>query len=303
MRKSPYLLLVIATCLWGGNFVAGKLLVANVPPFMLASARWLIALAVLLPFYGKTAWSARSVLLSRWPQVATLSLFGVAGFNTLVYVAVQTTSPINASLMNAATPVFILLISLLFLGEKLSVMRLLGILVSIAGVLWIIGQGSLEAITRLQVNRGDLWMLLAILFWALYSILMKRWAGSFEPNALFVGTIVVAVAMLIPLTALELAFGAHALKLNAPVLGGILYIALFASIVAFTCWNRAVALLGPSRCAGFLNLIPVFSALFASLFTGERIHLFHFMGTALILGGIALSSRASKLMATARRTS
>lgn len=294
MQKSPYVLLVIATCLWGGNFVAGKLLVADVPPLVLAAVRWLTALALLLPFYGRAVWRGRDALLRRWPQVVTLSLLGVAGFNSLVYIAVQTTSPINAALMNAATPVFILLISLLFLGEKLSVMRTVGILVSIAGVSWIIGQGSLDAIVRLQFNRGDLWMLLAILFWALYSILMKRWAGSFEPNALFVATIVVAVALLIPLGALELGFGSDTLRMNVTVAGGILYIGLFASIVAFTCWNRAVELLGPARCAGFLNLIPVFSALFAALFVGERIRVFHFIGTALILGGIALSARASK---------
>src|SRR4051794_40395065 len=102
MRNSPYVLLVIATCLWGGNFVAGKLLVADVPPLALAATRWLIALAMLLPFYGRPAWQARGTLLRRWPQVALLSLFGVAGFNLLVYIAVQTTSPINASLMNAA---------------------------------------------------------------------------------------------------------------------------------------------------------------------------------------------------------
>jgi drug/metabolite transporter (DMT)-like permease len=301
MRKSPYVLLVIATCLWGGNFVAGKLLVADVPPLMLAAARWLTALALLLPFYGRAVWHARSELLRRWPQVAVLSLFGVAGFNSLVYVAVQTTSPINAALMNAATPVFILLISLLFLGEKLSVARTVGILVSIAGVVWIIGKGSLDAILALQFTRGDLWMVLAILFWALYSILMKRWAGSFEPNSLFVATIIIAVMLLVPISALELGFGSHALHVNWTVIGGVLYIGVFASIVAFTCWNRAVELLGPARSAGFLNLIPVFSALFASLFTGERLRLFHVVGTALILGGIALSSRASKRTKEPRR--
>ena len=294
LRNSPYVLLIIATCLWGGNFVAGKMLVAEVPPLILAGMRWLTALVLLLPFYGRIAWRHRKELLRRWPQVAILSLLGVAGFNTLVYIAVQTTSSINAALMNAATPVFILVISLLFLGEKLSLVRTAGILVSIAGVLWIISQGSLAAIAGLHFNHGDLWMLLAILFWALYTMLTKRWAGSFQPNALFVGTVCVTILMLAPGALLELALGSHPITWNGAVVGGIIYIGLFASIVAFTCWNRAVALIGPARCAGFLNLIPLFSAVFAVLLAGERIHIYHLVGTVLILVGIAVSSRESR---------
>src|SRR4051794_1908928 len=115
--NSPYLLLLVATCLWGGNFVVGKALVTEIPPLTLALIRWGIALLCIAPFWGRTLWQHRVLYLDNWKTVLFLSLTGVAGFNTFVYIAVQYTDSINASLMNAATPIIIVLLSMFFLGE------------------------------------------------------------------------------------------------------------------------------------------------------------------------------------------
>jgi drug/metabolite transporter (DMT)-like permease len=292
--RSPYVLLVLATCLWGGNFVVGKVLVADIPPILLATIRWCIALLVVLPLYAKEAWMHRTLFLQRWKMVLFLSLTGVAGFNTLVYIAVQYTSSINAAVMNAATPILILLVTWIMLSERISVKVLPGIALSLVGVLWIITRGSWDTLIRLSFNRGDLWMLAAILCWALYTVGMRKSSQQFPANALFFYTIACSVVLLIPFSIGEYIIRQPVLHMSAAVLMGILYIGIFASLAAFIAWNRSIAMIGPSRSAGFLNLIPLFSAIFATAFAGEQIHVYHFIGAILILIGIYAANRQLK---------
>jgi drug/metabolite transporter (DMT)-like permease len=293
--RSPYFLLILATCLWGGNFVVGKALVAEVPPILLATIRWCIALLVLLAFSGRDMWAQRSQMVKKWKPLVFLSLTGVAGFNTLTYVAVQYTTSINASLMNSATPVLIILISVLVLGDTISLKVIPPVVLSLAGVLWIISRGSWQAFASLSFNEGDLWMVGAIICWALYSVWMKKMAGEFAPNALFFWQIAVSVVVLIPLSIVEYSIRRPVVHLDTGLIAGLLFIGILASLVAFSAWNRAIALIGPSRCAGFLNLIAVFSAVFATAFTGERLHLYHWIGAALVLLGVYAANRSLKL--------
>jgi drug/metabolite transporter (DMT)-like permease len=293
--NSPYVLLLVATCLWGGNFVVGKALVTEIPPLTLALIRWGIALLCITPIWGKMVWQRRRIYLDNWKTVLFLSLTGVAGFNTFVYIAVQYTDSINASLMNAATPIIIVLLSMFFLGESFSGLRGIGILISLVGVLWIIGHGSWKSIVSLSFNRGDLWMLLAVFLWALYSIGVRKTAGKFLANEMLLITVLLSVIVLIPFSVVELSLSPRALNGSWHTLAGVFYIGIFASLVAFTCWNKAVALIGPSRCASFLNFIPLFSAIFATLFTGERIQLYHIMGALLILSGVYVTTRITSV--------
>lgn len=295
IRNSPYVLLVLATCIWGGNFVAGKALVTHIPPVTLAAIRWCIAFLCLLPFLGKAAWLLRAEFLRHWKMIVFLSVTGVAGFNTLTYVAVQYTSSINASLMNAATPIMVVILTWLMIKERIAWSALPGIILSMAGVFWIIGRGSLEALTALSFNKGDLYMLLAILMWSLYSVGMKRAAGLFPASPFLLAQVVVALLLLIPLSIIELVTVNPVIDWSPSSFAGLLYIGLFASIVAFLSWNRAIELAGPQRCAGFLNLIPLFSAIFATGFTGESIHLYHLLGTVFIVTGVYLTNRSIKL--------
>ncbi|SFL80844.1 Permease of the drug/metabolite transporter (DMT) superfamily [Paenibacillus sp. 1_12] len=293
--RSPYVLLVLATCLWGGNFVVGKVLVADIPPILLATLRWCIALIVITPIYGKDAWTHRALFFEKWKMLTFLSLTGVAGFNTLVYMAVQYTSSINAAVMNAATPILIIMVSWVMLRESISLKTIPGIGLSMLGVLWMITRGSWDVLVNLSFNQGDLWMLAAILCWALYSVGMRRSAKQVPAHALFVYTIIISVALLIPLSIVEVMLVKPVLHISLGMGSGIVYIGVFASLIAFSAWNQSIAMIGPARCAGFLNLIPLFSTIFATAFTGERIHIYHFAGAALILTGIYAANRMLKL--------
>jgi drug/metabolite transporter (DMT)-like permease len=291
--KSPYVLLVLAACFWGGNFVVGKALVAEVPPLMLALFRWSTALVFLAPSLGWSAWRQRNLFMQHWKSVVLLTIFGVAGFNTLLYIAVQYTSSINASLMNAATPIFIVLLSFFSLRERLSWLRATGIIISLIGVVWIVSRGSWQAIVNFTFNQGDLWMLLAVVFWALYSIGVKKVNGILPANELLTVTVALTVILLLPLSIIESSVREYSTAFSWRVISGIIYVGTFASIVAFSCWNKAVSLIGPSRCAVFLNFIPLFSALFATVFAGEHIYLYHFIGAAFIIGGVFVNAKSN----------
>ncbi|MEX2462315.1 MAG: DMT family transporter [Paenibacillaceae bacterium] len=289
--NSPYVLLLVATCLWGGNFVVGKTLVNEIPPLTLALIRWSIALLFMAPFFGEKVWQRREIYRQNWKMAVFLSLTGVAGFNTFVYIALQYTDSINASLMNAATPIMIVLLSMVFLRESFSRIRSLGIMISLVGVLWIIGHGSWTTIVSLSFNRGDLWMLLAVFLWAMYSIGVRKTAGSISASEMLFITVVLCVIVLIPCSIIELIVTKRVVNGSWQTLLGSFYIGIFASLVAYACWNKAVAMIGPSRCASFLNFIPLFSAIFATLFTGEYIQLYHVVGALLILSGVYVTTR------------
>lgn len=294
LRNSPYFLLVLATCIWGGNFVAGKVLVTHMPPITLAALRWLIAFVILAIAFGKEAWRLRQEALRHWKMISLLAVTGVAGFNTLTYVAVQYTSSINASLMNSATPILVVLLSWLVLKEGLAWRALPGIVVSMAGVAWIIAHGNINALLSLSFNQGDLWMLLAVLSWALYSVGMKRAAGHFPASPFLLMQVGAALLLMLPLSAIELIVVDRPIEWSPSVVAGLLYIAIFASIVAFLSWNRAIELAGPQRCAGFLNMIPMFSTVFAMGFTGESFHLYHLLGVVFIIAGVYMTQRAMR---------
>ncbi|CAN7714971.1 DMT family transporter [Paenibacillus sp. LjRoot56] len=294
LKRSPYLLLILATCIWGGNFVAGKSLVVHIPPITLAMVRWSIAFLCLLPFFGKAAWRLKHEFLANWKMVVFLSLTGVAGFNSLTYVAVQYTGSINASLMNSATPIFVVLITWAVMKERLAWWALPGIGVSILGVCWIISQGDLSALLRLSVNQGDMYMLIAVLCWALYSVGMKKMAGRFPASPFLLVQVFVALVVLIPSSSIEWILQSPDVSWSPGLVSGLLYVGIFASIVAFLSWNKAIELAGPQRCAGFLNFIPLFSAIFATTFTGESLQLYHLLGASSIVLGVYLTNRAMK---------
>ncbi len=234
--------------------------------------------------------------MTHWKIVLFLSITGIASFNTFAYVSVQYTSSINAAVMNAATPIVTVVLSWFMLRERLRLISVTGILISLAGVMWIISRGSLSALVSLSFNLGDLWMLLAVLCWALYSVGMKKAAGLFNVNSLFAATIIFALVLLIPSAIIEYSIREPEVQWSLGLVSGILYVGVLASIVAFTAWNKAIALIGPSRSSGFLNLIALFSAIFATLFAGERLHLYHVLGALLIVTGVYVTNRTLRVM-------
>jgi drug/metabolite transporter (DMT)-like permease len=288
-HPSPYLLLVLTTLFWSGNFVLGRAVHAVFAPFTLSFWRWAVALAILLPFVWSTLRQQAPLLRRHWPILLLLSVLGVVNFNTFVYIGLQATTATNAVIMLSVTPVLIVALSFLLLRQTVTRWQALGILVSLAGVLVIVGRGDLEALLARRVNPGDLWVLAAVFSWALYSVCLRWRPAGLRPLDFQAATMVIGVIILAPLYGWDLAHD-RIFSLNVATAGSILYLALFPSILAYIFWNRAVAELGANRTGQFLHLMPAFGAVLSMIFLGERLYAFHGAGIALIALGIWLAT-------------
>lgn len=288
--SSPYLLLAGASLFWAGNFIVGRALRGDVPPVALNFWRWLIALALLLPLGLPTVRHHRALLLREWRLVLVLAASGVAGFQSLVYQALTQTTAINALLIVTLTPICIVILSWLFWRERLGGWPTVGVLVSLLGAVVVISRGETARLLEVRLNPGDLWMLVAVWLWALYSVLLRRRPRELPLLPLLVACVLVGLLILLPLYGWRLQAG-EGMVLRGTTLLGLLYVGIFPSAVAFTFWNRGVAAVGATVAGMFLHLMPVFGALLAVLFLGERLAPYHGLGLLLVFGGIALTSR------------
>jgi drug/metabolite transporter (DMT)-like permease len=285
---SAYALLTVAVLCWAGNFVIGRGLRFDAPPVALTFWRWTVALLALAPFtfgHWRRQWPA---IRRSWKVIGLLALFATVLQHIPIYWGLGQTSATNASLLNATSPVFIVLLSVV-LGEGLSAAASIGSLVSLAGVVAIVSRGDLETIRALQLNSGDMWVLVGTLAWAGYTVCL-RWRPT-ELRGLDLLALVAAfgVVMLAPLYVIEMASGKF-LKPTGSSLIGIGYVGLVASVLAYIAWNRGVAKVGPARAAPFMYLMLMFTPLLSIAFLGERLQFYHFAGAALILSGIYLAT-------------
>jgi len=286
----PYLVLLVPPLCWAGNFVVGRWIHDQIPPFNLSLWRWVVALAVLVPFAAPALARQRELLLAHWKLIALLGLSGILMFHSLVYIALRSTGAINATLMLTTTPVWIVALSWLLFRDRVTRLQAAGIAVSLTGAVVVVTRADPAVLRDLDLDRGDLWMVAAVPNWALYSVLLKRVPPRMDPSALLVSTITVGVVVLIPLALWELG-GDLRFALNLQTLASILYVGLFASVLAYVCWNRGVAAVGATRAGLFMHLVPVFSAGLAIALLGEVLRLSHVIGLALILAGIGLTTR------------
>jgi len=284
-----YLLLVLTTLFWSGNFVISRGMHAEIPPFTLSFWRWMTAFLILLLFAVSHLWRQRELARSHSRFLIIQGLLGVAGFNTMVYLAMQTTTAINAVLVNSCIPVLIAVCSWLLYKEVMSVRQCFGVLISLTGVLLIIAHGQLAHLLQVSFNRGDLYMLAAALIWALYSANLKRYPQGLHPLAYQSAIVIVGLVVLLPLYLYELA-GGQVMNVTTASVATIVYVALFASILAYIFWNRAVRDVGANKAGPFIHLMPVFSTILAVIFLGEKIHAYHIQGIALIFSGIAMTT-------------
>lgn len=298
--KSPYLLLVIATFFWGGNFVIGRAVSDQIPPYTLSFLRWLLALCILFPFTWKKMIAEYHAWKRELPIIIILSLTGIIGFNTLLYVALQYTTSINASFMNSSTPILISVLSVWLLREGLERQQVIGTVLSFAGVLFIVSKGDLHTLQSLSFNLGDIIMILAVLTWALYSVLMKKHGPRLPGGSTFVLSILIGVMMLFPLSFWELHYTHSSIQWTAYSISAILYVGVLASLVAFYSWNSAVLRIGPAKAANYLNLIPVFAATFAILFINEEMAWYQLVGGASVIIGVAMSTKRKKQISTSK---
>jgi len=274
---------------WAGNAVVARGVAGVIPPVTLAFWRWIVALCVVLPFSVGHVIRERREIARQWRRLLALAIFSIATYNTLLYIAAETTTAVNIALVAAAMPVLITLLAWLALGHRPRVRQSMGITTSLAGMLIIIARGRWQTIANLNFNPGDLIMIVAVTCWAAYSVLLRKFTVMLHPLAFLTALIVFGLAVLLPLYAWEALTG-PAFRFHVRYLPAIGYVGVFPSVFAYTFWNNGVAVAGPSRAAMFLYLMPVFTAALALIFLGEHLHLFHAAGGVLILFGLYLAT-------------
>ncbi len=288
----PYLLLTITMLSWSGNFIVGRAVRDAVPPVGLAFWRWVAGFLMVLAFAWPHLRRDWPTIRRHWRIILLLSVLGISVFNTLVYIGLGHTTAINALLVQSTMPVAILLVSFILYRERVGPLQGLGVAISFAGILIIIAHGDLSILAALHLNPGDLWVAAAVFSYAGYSVLLRR-APGMHPLSLLAVTFAVGAAVLAPFYIAESVTTAPVRPDLTSILA-ILYVGLFPSVIAYLCFNRGVALIGANRAGLFFYLMPVIGSAMAILFLGEAFRAYHAVGAALVLGGVALASRAGR---------
>jgi drug/metabolite transporter (DMT)-like permease len=288
-KPSPYLLLVLTTLFWAGNWVVGRAVRGDVPPIALAFWRWVIALALMAPLAWPHLKQEWRTALQHVPILALLGLLGTGLYNALAYVGLQYTTAINGLLLNSFVPVVIIAVAWSAFGKRLRPVEGLGVILSLAGVFAIVARGELGALRHLRFNVGDLWVLASVAAWALYTNLLHKRPAGLHPLAFLVCLAAVGLVAMAPIYAWELTSG-RSIRPSAAAYAGIAYAGIFPAFLGYLFWNRAVAQIGAHKAAPFIHLMPVFGIVLALLFLNERPALYHAAGIALIFGGIYLAT-------------
>jgi drug/metabolite transporter (DMT)-like permease len=295
-RLSPgtIAMLVAAPMLWAGNAVVGRLIHTLIPPLTLNFVRWLLAFMVLLPL----AWQVLrpgSALWPHWRRYTLLGLFGIGCYNALQYLALQTSTPLNVTLVGSGMPAAMLIVGALFFGVPASRRQIAGVVLSISGVLLVLSRGSWEQLLALRLVPGDLYMVMATISWAFYSWLLVRtsepqglrsdWAGFLMAQMVF------GLGWSGAFAGAEWSLGYTQVTWGWPLVAGLAFIVIGPALLAYRFWGMGVRRAGPVMGGFFINLTPLFAALMSAAFLGEVPHLYHGIAFALIVGGIVVSSR------------
>ena len=294
LTPSTILLLTTPPILWAGNAIVGRLVRDAVPPMTLNLLRWTIALVVLLPL-GRAALRHGSGVLANWRRYAMLGLLGVGLYNSLQYLALQSSTPINVTLVASGMPVWMLLVGRLFYGVPVKRKQVAGAALSIAGVLVVLCRGDIHQLLGLRLVIGDLYMILATIAWSFYSWMLMQQKDVPALRADWAAFLLAQVGFGV-LWSAALAGGEWVLQdvrvdWSWAVGAALLYVALGPAVLAMRCWGAGVQRAGPSIGAFFVNLTPLFTALLSSAFLGEAPHLYHVLAFGMIVGGIAVSAR------------
>ena len=290
------LLLTTAPLLWAGNTIVGRLAAGWIPPMTFNLLRWSIALLVLLPLSGRVL-RRSSPLWRDWQYFALLGLLAIAGYNSLQYLALHTSSALNVTLVAASMPVWMLLVGRIGFGAPVTARAMLGAALSLGGVLVVLAKGQLERLLQLQFVPGDGWILLAAFAWACYSWLLTRRQGAAEIRQDWAAFLLAQIAFGLVSSA-ALTAGEWLLPAQAPQIlwswklaAVLLFVALGPALIAYRCWGAGVGRAGPTLASFFSNLTPLFAALMSAALLGEPPRPYHVIAFALIVGGIVVSSR------------
>lgn len=293
--NTPHVVLTLATMMWAGHTIAARISVNEISPMLLMELRWILCLLVLIVFCRKQLISQIPAVRERLGWVFMMGAFGMAGFTVFFILAAQHTTAVNLGITQGSIPAFVMLIGLVVLRTKISLLQICGLALSLAGVVLLVSGGSFSVIKSVQFNVGDLLMLIACLCYAGYTVGLSR-RIVMSPVLMLAFFSAAAVVTLIISTAIEYAQG----SLVMPGLKGwliVIYCAIFPSLLAQVLFMRGVELAGSNRAGLYVNLVPVFAALFAVIILGEVMYFYHILSLAFVLGGIYMAERGKKALA------
>ena len=293
-RQYRYLLLLLmAQLFWAGNFIIGRAMHTAIPPFTFAFYRWLLVSILLLPWTFRSCMRYQTVIKHHWCSIAIWSVLSIVIYTPFIYLGLRSTSVLSGSLMTATIPVLIVLLSAFIIRYALCFKIVIGIVLSLIGVLLILTHGQVMRLIGVHYNIGDVIIFIGAITWALAAVLYKKFAIPLPPVIFLSITSIIGTIILFPCFLMEHHLG-HSMHYHWITFASIAYTALFSSIIAFSCWNMGIQQVGPATSGYFLNLLPVFSSLFAIMFLGESLHVYHVMGFSLVFIGIVLSTFQKK---------
>ncbi|MDB2402860.1 DMT family transporter [Litoricolaceae bacterium] len=288
-RSWPYLVLLLPPLFWAGNFIVGRAFSAELGAITMSFYRWLLALCLLAPFAYSRVRQELPIILNHLPILTVLALLSVASFNVLLYLGLRDTEATNALLINSSIPVWIVLFGVLFYNDSLTLRRGLGILVSLLGVSFLIFSGPSQGLT---VNPGDLWVMSSSIGWALYSLTLRKKPSDLSGLGFLAYIVLFGVCfngLLLAINPLDEA----PLPMTLDTLYAVGYVAIFASLGAYVCWNYGVGQLGAQVAGQYIHLMPFYGVLLASLFLNESLSYHHWVAGGLIATGLILALRQS----------
>ena len=289
--RLAYVLLILASLFWAGNFVIGKFAsIYEIPAFSLNFYRWLFVWIILFPFTYKEIYKNKKYIIENFRLFLVLGVTGITIFNSVVYYSLYFTQVISGILMISTIPVMIILISSVLKIEKTNNFQIIGVILSLVGVFCIITKADLELIKNLDFNKGDLSMTIAMFSWATYSALLKKKKYKLSQISLLQVIISFGFIFLIPIYFIENKVG-NPLNFDLPFFSILTYAVLFPAIASYLFWIKGISIIGTNRAGVFLHLMPIFGAILAMIIFKEKFMFYHILGAIFIIIGITLSNK------------
>ena len=290
-NKKAYIFLILTTLFWSGNFIVGKAAsLFEIPPFTLNFYRWTFAWLILAPFTLKEIIEKKNYIFENIKLIIILGITSITIFNSIVYYSLNFTQVISGVLMISTIPVMIIFFCWLLKIEKTNIYQVLGVIFSLSGVAVIITKANLNVLLNLHFNKGDLWMVVAMFSWAMYSALLRKKKLEISQLSLLQTIISAGLVFLLPAYLIELFLGYKA-SINIPFVLTLMYVVLFPGLASFIFWIKGISLIGSNRAGIFLHLMPIFSTVLAIIIFKENFMIYHLIGAILIISGIVLSSK------------
>jgi len=293
--KTAYIFLILATLFWSGNFIVGKAAsLFEIPPFTLNFYRWTFAWLILAPFTLKEIFRKKNYIIKNIKLILILGVTSITVFNSIVYYSLNFTQVISGVLMISTIPVMIIFFCWVFKIEKTNFYQILGVFFSLMGVVVIVTNANISKLLNLNFNKGDLWMVVAMFSWAMYSALLRKKKFKLSQISLLQTIISAGLILLLPAYLIEMALG-YKVDIHLPFILTLTYVVLFPGLASFFFWIKGISIIGSNRSGIFLHLMPIFSTIMAMFIFKEKFMIFHLIGAISIIIGIILSSKGRRI--------